>query len=68
VQFSTLGAGEYISSIAFSNVPSQDAFEVANFRVAGVPEASTWAMMVMGIGAAGGAMRRRRVRTSVSFA
>jgi hypothetical protein len=68
VQFSTLGAGEYISSIAFSNAPSQDAFEVANFRVAGVPEASTWAMMIMGIGAAGGAMRRRRVRTSVSFA
>jgi len=68
VQFSTLGAGEYIASIAFSNVPSQDAFEVANFRVAGVPEASTWAMMVLGVGAAGGAMRRRRVRTSVSFA
>jgi hypothetical protein len=68
VQFSTLGTGEYISSVAFSNVPSQDAFEVANFRVTGVPEASTWAMMVLGVGAAGGAMRRRRVRTAVSFA
>jgi hypothetical protein len=68
VQFTTLTAGEYISSIAFSNIPSQDAFEAANFRVTGVPEASTWAMMVLGVGAVGGAMRRRRVRTSVSFA
>ena len=68
VQFSTLGAGEYISSIAFSNVPSQDAFEVANFRVGGVPETSTWAMMILGVGAAGGALRRRRIRTTVSFA
>ncbi|MBC9032786.1 PEP-CTERM sorting domain-containing protein [Sphingomonas sp. JC676] len=68
VQFQALGVGEYIKSISFSNVPSQDAFEVANFAVRGVPEASTWAMMVLGVGAAGGMMRRRRIRTSVSFA
>ncbi|WP_213980531.1 PEPxxWA-CTERM sorting domain-containing protein [Sphingomonas sp. dw_22] len=66
VQFETLGTNEYISTVSFAS--SQDAFEAANFRVAGVPEASTWAMMIVGVGAAGGMLRRRRVRTSVSFA
>lgn len=32
-----------------------------------VPEASTWAMMIMGLGVAGGALRRAR-KTRVSFA
>lgn len=38
--------------------------------VAAVPEPATWAMMLIGFGAVGAAMRsqRRRVRTSVSFA
>jgi hypothetical protein len=37
-------------------------------RVAGaVPETSTWMMMLAGFGLAGGAMRYRRRRTSVSF-
>jgi hypothetical protein len=67
VQFKAV-AGDSIKSISFSNVPSQDAFEVANFAVAGVPEASTWAMLILGVGMTGAAMRRRRVKTSVSFA
>ena len=33
-----------------------------------VPEASTWMMMIVGFGAAGGAMRYRRRKTSVTFA
>ena len=33
-----------------------------------VPEPATWAMMIGGIGAAGGALRRRKVRTSVTYA
>jgi hypothetical protein len=33
-----------------------------------VPEPTTWAMMIGGIGMVGGAMRRRRVSTKVSFA
>ncbi|MBM6577877.1 PEPxxWA-CTERM sorting domain-containing protein [Microvirga sp. SRT01] len=33
-----------------------------------VPEPATWAMMIGGIGMVGGAMRRRRVSTKVSFA
>jgi hypothetical protein len=33
-----------------------------------VPEPATWAMMIGGFGMVGGAMRRRRVSTKVSFA
>lgn len=36
--------------------------------VTGVPEPMTWVMMVMGIGATGTALRRRRHRTTVTFA
>ena len=33
-----------------------------------VPEPATWAMMIGGIGAAGGALRRRKAKVSVRFA
>ena len=36
--------------------------------VAAVPELGTWAMMLVGFGAMGFVMRRRKVRTTVSFA
>lgn len=40
-----------------------------SLSVAGVPEPATWALMILGFGAVGGAMRRRSaVRTAVSFA
>lgn len=42
---------------------SQNAFEVDNFAINPVPEPGTWAMMLLGFGAVGGAMRLRR-RTS----
>jgi hypothetical protein len=32
-----------------------------------VPEPATWAMMIMGFGLVGSAMRRRQVRMAVSF-
>lgn len=35
---------------------------------AAVPESSTWAMMILGMGAVGAGMRRRKVRTTVRFA
>lgn len=38
--------GEVIQSATF--ISSSNAFEVANFQVAAVPEASTWAMMIIG--------------------
>lgn len=34
--------------------------------ISGVPEASTWAMMILGVGAIGGALRRRQ-KTSVNY-
>ena len=39
---------------------SQNSFESDNFAVAGVPEPATWAMMIMGFGAAGALLRRRQ--------
>ena len=63
-------AGTRINSVQFSNVPSADAFESANFSIAAVPEPATWALMLVGFGGVGFAMRRRKskVATRVSFA
>lgn len=36
------------------------------FSLAAVPEPTTWAMMILGFGVIGGAMRRRRAQTKVS--
>lgn len=65
VQFQASG-GEFITSAKFDVMPLNDAFEVANFST-GVPEPATWALMIMGIGFAGAALRRRRM-ASLTFA
>lgn len=36
--------------------------------IGGVPEPATWAMLILGFGAIGAAMRRSKVRTAVSYA
>ena len=41
--------------------------EVDGFAAA-VPEPASWAMMIAGFGVVGGALRRRKTRTSVRFA
>ena len=42
---------------------------IDNVSLGGVPEPTTWALMIVGFGVVGGAMRRRNaVRTSVRFA
>ena len=60
-------AGETFSQVTF--LSSVNSFEVDNLAVSGiVPEPATWAMMIGGFGFVGSAMRRRRARTTVSFA
>ena len=41
---------------------------VDNITLNAVPEPATWAMMIAGFGLVGGAMRRRTVRTAVTYA
>ena len=67
VQFATSG-GEVINSVSFTNVPATDAFEVANFSVAAVPEPATWAMMLVGFAMVGAASRYRRRAIAVTYA
>lgn len=55
-------SGNDISSLAFSfdkGVGTAKQFRVENFETTGVPEPATWGLMILGIGLAGGAMRRR---------
>jgi len=59
VQF-TAAPGSVITSLVFNNAPAQDAFEVANFSVTPVPEASSFALLIGGLGAIGVVARRRR--------
>jgi hypothetical protein len=49
---------------------TQNAFETAHylFTNAGVPEPSTWALMILGIGAVGFSMRRSRDKVTVRYA
>jgi hypothetical protein len=61
-------AGEVIQSASFTNIPAIDAFEVANFSVTAVPEASTWAMMILGFAGVGFmAYRRKNPAKGMSF-
>jgi hypothetical protein len=64
----TADAGETIQSVVFSNLPAQDAFEVANFSVTAVPEPATWGMMLVGFGMVAGASRYRRRSTKTVYA
>ncbi|MBB6122622.1 PEPxxWA-CTERM sorting domain-containing protein [Sphingobium subterraneum] len=65
--FALLGtAGERFSRIVLTS--STNSFEIDNLLVKGaIPEPSTWAMMIVGLGMVGYAMRSRQ-RTKVSFA
>lgn len=50
-------AGETFSGITLQT--SQNSFEIDDLAVHGVPEPASWAMMIVGFGAIGFAMRRR---------
>ena len=47
-----------VNTIVLSS--TQNSFEVDNFDAAAVPEPATWAIMILGFGAVGFALRRRR--------
>ena len=51
-------------SVAFGGNAAYIAFD--NISLGAVPEVSTWAMMILGVGLAGAAMRRRKISVSYS--
>ncbi len=61
----------WLVGAAFNNADRKiDSFKFSNLTVSGssaVPEPATWAMMILGFGFVGAAMRRRAIRTTVSF-
>ena len=57
--------GSGITSVTFYS--SQAAFEIDDLAAA-APEPATWAMMIMGFGLAGSALRLRRRKATVAFA
>ena len=64
VFWANVGAGEYISGLSFAS--DQNSFEVDDISGSAVPEPATWAMMIMGFGLAGAAIRRRRTVLSLA--
>ena len=61
--------GTLLNSFGFESVAGQSITATTLVPAAAVPEVGTWAMMIVGVGAVGGTLRRRRkVSTRVSFA
>ena len=59
--------GKTVTSVVFAS--SQNSFEFDNIAtVSAVPEPATWAMMIMGFGLAGSAVRNSRRKTAAAFA
>jgi PEP-CTERM motif len=53
-----------VAKLQFSS--TSNAFEIDNIRVVGVPEPTTWGMMILGFGVIGGMMRRRPSRKAAT--
>jgi hypothetical protein len=59
--------GKTVTSVVFAS--AQNSFEFDNIAtVSAVPEPATWAMMIMGFGLAGSAVRNSRRKTAAAFA
>ena len=73
--FQTVNTGSFanVDRVVFDGLGGQGGFEldnvVLNSAVAAVPEPATWAMMLVGFGGIGFAMRRRKngVTTRVAY-
>jgi hypothetical protein len=61
---------DYLLNFNFisGKTPAKDVLLDAVNLSSAVPETSTWAMMILGLGAVGGALRRRRQSVSYNFA
>jgi PEP-CTERM motif len=55
-------AAEAVTKVRFKS--GSNAFEYDTLAIAGVPEPATWAMMILGFGLIGGAMRSRKAATT----
>jgi PEP-CTERM motif len=70
-----INKGDTSITVSTANASADDNIFLAAFRVSGkanivtpgVPEPTTWGMMVLGFGIVGGAMRSRRRRTTVAI-
>ena len=58
--------GQRVTSVEFTS--SSNSFEFDNIATSAVPEPATWAMMIMGFGLAGSAMRQSRRKSAMTFA
>lgn len=68
VSFTAPNTGSYYLSANVKNVGdnSLNSYLLLD-SASGVPEASTWAMMILGLGAVGGILRRRRQKVGVNY-
>ena len=73
VTFSFTGADQLVGRLEMTsfpggNNPTGQSFEIDNLAITAVPEPTVWALMLVGFGFTGAALRRRRHRLAVSFA
>jgi hypothetical protein len=66
VTYTVTGGGPFIVGARFQS--TQNSFEFDNLAIQAVPEPATWMMMILGFGAVGYAMRRRRSKGSLALA
>jgi len=57
-----------VDQITYGTATGSTTFNFDTAAAGGVPEPASWAMMIGGFGVVGGTLRRRKVRTTVSFA
>ncbi len=66
VTYTVTGGGPFIVGARFRS--TENSFEFDNLAIRAVPEPATWMMMILGFGAIGYGMRRRRSKGSLALA